>query len=170
MNSAHGEGTVVKRTMEISPNLIATFDFLKRTGFFEDQSTLEWARKLNHLYDRGWLYSSMHGEKLLAVAGAFRIPAWDKRFVEELPEKQEGNILFISFFSSESEDSKIPLKLLKQFLRENPTIQEIVYYRKKWKVVKRSFKLVRKPLAERLATSPAPKRLFLAPPELVPVV
>jgi len=162
--------------MQLNPLLIEAYDFLETSGFFEDKNALDWIQKLNTMYDRGWLYASMRGDELLAVAGAFRVPAWDPKYLSEPPERDEGEVLFISFFSNNQGDHSIPLKLLKYFLKQHRGIKEVVFYRKKWSVQERRFHLepYHQNTASLLSRSGTgvrkqSRRIIVAPPEMVPM-
>lgn len=108
------------------------------------RSSLQWISHLLTLHRRHWLYCSFLGQELIAVAGAYRIPEWNEQFRYELPEKAEGDTLYIPFFVSKEAVSIAPLRLLKFCLRENPQVREIVYSRKKWSTGSEVFKVWRR--------------------------
>ncbi len=154
--------------------LIRAYELIRSSEVFFDRTSLEWTRQLYAMYKRGWLYGATHGDDLLAVAGAFRISEWDEKYRHELPENESGNLLYVSFFCSQSQDIMIALKLLRHFLKENPEIKEIVYYKKDWNAGRRRFKLMRPSqhewatnLTESTFNAEQPrKRLIIEPPEL----
>ncbi|MCM8775086.1 MAG: hypothetical protein NC930_01835 [Candidatus Omnitrophica bacterium] len=121
--------------------LAKAYDLAHTSGIFYDQMTLEWTTNLIRLYERGWLYGVFSRDDLIAVAGAYRIKQWDEKYRYELPDQEEGNILYVSFFASESDDMSEPLKFLRHFLRENPDINELIYYKKNGAVRRRHFRL-----------------------------
>lgn len=123
--------------------LIKAYELVRSSEVFFDRASLEWASQFYSMYKRGWLYGATQGEELLAVAGAFRIPEWDEKYRHEIPEKESGNLLYVSFFCSQSSDNTVALKLLKCFLRENPEIEEIIYFKKDWDAGRKRFKLIK---------------------------
>ena len=97
-----------------------------------------------------------------------------KEFLEELPDKEEGHILFIPFFISNAKDVKVPLKMLKEFLAMHPEITAVVYYKKVWQSEFRSFELIKnstETLMGRMHTRVVSesRRLRIHPPEMVPL-
>ncbi|HTL48365.1 MAG TPA: hypothetical protein VL688_09950 [Verrucomicrobiae bacterium] len=109
----------------------------------------QWMSTLLYMHRRRWLYCSVKGSQLNAVLGAYRIKAWDEKGKDKMPEKEEGDILYIPFVASEG---KIPIavrRLVKYCLRENPGIKKIVYYRKSMDPARDRFRIrnVSRPLA-----------------------
>ncbi|MFZ5802707.1 MAG: hypothetical protein ACOY3K_06330 [Candidatus Omnitrophota bacterium] len=106
------------------------FELVKASGVFQKKWDSELMDDLFRMHDRRWLYCSFRGSDLLAVAGAFRIPEWDDRYFNELPEVDEGEILYVPFLVSTADEPLVPLRLVKFCLRENASIKEIIYYKK----------------------------------------
>lgn len=158
--------------------LIQVYNFLRQCGLFDEEATLDWVSRLNRLHSRGWLYGSYLRDELLAVAGAFRIPSWDEKYLTEIPDHESGKILFISFFAAIPSHSTAPLKLLRQHLRRYPQIREIIYFKKNWRPGKPLYELERRRLIiQETRKSPndysvrlgSPRRLWIQPPELFPL-
>jgi|GEM_PF-1622597 len=115
----------------VEASLVRVCDFLKRFSFFDFEPLAESLSWLGQIHSRGWLYTSTCGEEIMAVAAAFRIRDWHDDYLRRLPEREEGNCLYIAFFTSASRNSSAALKLLREHLRNHPEITEIVYHRKK---------------------------------------
>lgn len=90
----------------------------------------QWMSRLLYMHRRGWLYCSVKGSELMAVAGAFRIRQWDEKYRDKLPEKEEGDLLYVPFVASEGKIPVAVLRLLRYCLRENPGIKKVIYDRK----------------------------------------
>lgn len=154
--------------------LIQAYELVRRSDVFFDRAPLEWTRQFYSMHKRGWLYGATEGERLLAIAGAFRIPEWDERYRYEIPEFECGNLLYVSFFCSQSDDITVALKLLKHFLKENSDVNEMIYYKKDWNAGQKMFKLFKQenhssePDAEETITEQpmGRKRLMIQPPEV----
>jgi hypothetical protein len=105
-------------------------DLVIRSGVCPEIMPLEWMRRLLFLHRHRWLYCSVKGNQLLAVAAAYRIPEWDDKYLQMLPDQEEGSVLYVPFIAAEGRSSVAPLRLLRYCLRENPGITEVIYYRK----------------------------------------
>lgn len=150
--------------------LIQVHELVKASGFFEWESEFEWITRLNRLQKQGWLYTAFAGERLMAVAGAFRIPEWRNEYRDRLPDQEEGSILYIPFFISRFERMTDPLKLLHQFLHAHPDLTKVIFHRKKprhafssWNVSKTH--AVAAEARDRLCYR---RKLGIIPPALVP--
>lgn len=116
----------------------------------------QWMSMLLYMHRRGWLYCSIRGNELFAVAGAFRICSWDEKFREKLPEREEGSTLYIPFVAS---DGSLPVavpRLLRYCLRQQPGVQKVVYYRKSEDRFRERFRVVD------LASRPGARRQVIA--------
>ncbi len=106
---------------------------------------LEWMSRLLYMHRRKWLYCTLKGDHLIAVAGAFRIRQWDDKYLDfaNMPEAEEGDILYVPFIASEGNVHVAPLRLLRFCLRKNPNIKELIYYRKNSTAHKRHYRFLR---------------------------
>lgn len=128
---------------------IKAYDFLRRSELFRDEMDLQWLTRFVRMVNRGWVYTSMDGEELTALAGAYRIQSAEEALQSELPEKEQGSILFISFFISEQGNTASALKALKAYLRRNPDVRSVLYYKKSRDAGGPSYHLVRRPIIRR---------------------
>lgn len=125
---------------------IEAYEFLRRFEFFRDQMDLQWLTSFTRMMNRKWIYVFRKGEKLSGLAGAYKIKHPSEAVKDHLPEKEEGDILFISFFASQSENTLAALKCLKAYLRRNPDVRSIMYYRKSRGIIGDSYQLVHRTL------------------------
>jgi hypothetical protein len=123
-------------------------DLVIRSGICPEVMPLQWMRRLLTMHKRRWLYCSVKGSELIAVVGAFRIREWDDRYLDWLPEKEGGNILYIPFIAAEGSVPIAPLRLLRYCLRENPGVREVIYYKKNLNARKQRY-VLRKQLPQR---------------------
>jgi hypothetical protein len=114
-------------------------DLVIRSGVCPEIMPLEWMRRILYMHRRRWLYCSLKGNQVVAVAGAYRIPEWDDKYLHVLPEAEEGNILYVPFVAAEGKIPVAPLRLLRFSLRENPNVREVIYYRKNLHAGKKHF-------------------------------
>jgi hypothetical protein len=116
-------------------------DLVIRSGVCPEIMPLEWMRRILHMHRHRWLYCSLKGSRVIAVAGAYRIQEWDDRYLKFLPDSDGGAILYVPFVAAEGRVSIAPLRLLRFCLRENPGIREVIYYRKNLNAGKRHYTL-----------------------------
>lgn len=153
--------------------LIKAFDFVAKSSIFEEESLSFWCELMIRLYDRGLLYGCFKGDEIMAIAGLCRVPEWDERYLDELPEADSGSRLYIPFFILESERQNDPIQLLRHYLKEHPEVEEILYcekYRRSDRAVKRQVRRrqVVRVHEDRFETSQAYKnKIGVMPPELI---
>lgn len=160
-------------------SLIRIYEFLKRQHFFDFEPVAESLSWLGQVHSRGWLYTSSCGEEILAVACAFRIPEWREEFIRRPPDREEGSLLYIAFFCSVSGNTSSALKMLRNYLRVNADITEVIYHKKKgWSGLGPLKKYPRNQVladifeaeGRRLRFFKKGRRMMIQPPTLVPVV
>lgn len=105
-------------------------DLVLTSDIYPEQMPLEWMSRLIQMHHHRWLYCSMKGEELVAVGGAYRIQSWDDSYLYQLPESENGDILFIPFVAAKREFKTALLRLLRFCLKDNPGIREIIYFKK----------------------------------------
>jgi len=90
----------------------------------------EWAALLLYLHTKGWLYFGMDKEENVKVAVAgYRIPRLEPKYIDTLPKKEKGKILYIPFYASNNGDAFSALKFLKTYLKQNKKkITEVAFY------------------------------------------
>jgi hypothetical protein len=78
-------------------------------------------------HKKGYLLTN---RKANAFVCCYRIPEINDRWKNEIPENEQGDILYVNFAVSESADKWILLKILRDYMKENPDVKELVYYRR----------------------------------------
>lgn len=102
--------------------------FLKNSGSGPDTTIDEWMRIVSHMHDKGWLYYTKQNGQIVTILGAYRIKEFDKDKIDLMPEKEEGNILFVNFAASTADHKNTLRNMTKKYLRNNPNVEEIIYY------------------------------------------
>ena len=108
--------------------LVNVLTFLKKSGTAPDNTMDDWMRAVSHMHDRGWLYYTKEDGKIVTIVGAYRIKKFDEKKVDVMPDKEEGDILFINFAASTSEHKTSLKKMLSKYVDENKNIKEIIFY------------------------------------------
>lgn len=153
--------------------LIKAFDFVAQSSIFEEESLSFWCELMIRLYDRGLLYGCFKGDELMAIAGLCKVPEWEERYLDELPDTDNGSRLYIPFFLLESERQSDPMQLLRHYLKEHPEVSEILYcekYRRSERSVKRQIRRrqVVRVHEDRFENAHAFKnKIGVTPPELI---
>ena len=108
--------------------LVNVLMFLKNSGSAPDTTMDEWMKTISHMHDRGWLYYTKSEGQIVTVVGAYRIKEFNEDKIDIMPDKEEGNILFINFAASTSKHKVTLKKMLSKYLKENPDITEMYFY------------------------------------------
>lgn len=114
--------------MTQSQLLIRAFLMIVKSGIYPKTPVKDWVKYLLFLHKKGYLYASCEGEKVMLLACMYRVPEVTKKVENEYPEKEEGNILFVPFFVSESKDKLLANKLFKQYLASHPGVNEVAFF------------------------------------------
>lgn len=108
--------------------LAQAFLILQNSKIYNDATPKDWLKVLLYMHTKGWLYIGFENEKMVMIAGMYRIKKFDKKNIKVLPKKEEGNILYIPFFASNAQDKLLPRKLLQRYMKKHRDIKQIVFY------------------------------------------
>ncbi|MBX4189778.1 hypothetical protein KW791_00550 [Candidatus Parcubacteria bacterium] len=86
----------------------------------------DWPRILLFAHLRGYLYTNKDASVFVM---AYRIPRWEKKWSDVMPEQESGETLYVAFAVSEGKRKISLLKILRQYLKKNE-IEEIIYYKR----------------------------------------
>ena len=88
----------------------------------------EWLGVLLYLEKKGWLkVFTDDGGRVIAATAAYRVKEFKQKAKDKIPEREEGNILFVPFFVSVADDRMEVPRIIKKYLSENPEIKEVVF-------------------------------------------
>lgn len=113
--------------MTQSQVLFRCFTLLVNTGIWSKNKPSKWIKTLAYLHSKGWLYVDRKEPPDLCAA-MYRVPDFKEELLKQYPTDESGNKLYIAFFASESEDRLLAKRLLDQYLKSNPDIDEIGFY------------------------------------------
>ena len=88
----------------------------------------EWLKVLGLLHFNGYLYYWQPEGKLEAIVGAYRVKEVDEEKVNVIPDKSEGDILYVTLAVSIGEDKLALKRMLDAYIKKNPDVKEIVLY------------------------------------------
>lgn len=110
--------------------LLAALDLVLKRQLCPDSTVMEWSKALLKLHEKGWLYAIIRDGKLRALWAAYRIPFWDEKFSESIPEEEKGQIFYVPFLVTDGEEKNAPLRAFKDYRRRNPDVKEIIFYKR----------------------------------------
>lgn len=108
--------------------ILMCLQLILKSGVCPETKPYEWVKTLLYMHMKGYLYVGYEKEHLSVVVGAYRIKEFNEKVTQEIPEEEEGNILYIPFLASFAEDKNIPLRMLRNYLDKNKDIKEVVFY------------------------------------------
>lgn len=103
------------------------FDMVVKENVCPETPRSEMMQIISYCHDKGWLYTN---PKANAFVCCYKIPKVDKQYDETLPTEEVGEILYVNFAVSESDEPASLLKILRGYLLNNPEVKEMVYYRR----------------------------------------
>ena len=92
-----------------------------------DSSLREMITAIVFSHDHGYLYANRSAN---AFVCGYRIPEVNDKWKSTIPDKEEGEIFFVNFAVSEEPNSFALLKMLRSYLKDNPDVKELVYFRR----------------------------------------
>ena len=92
-----------------------------------DSSLEDIVKAICFSHERGYLYTNRKANSFVC---GYRIPEVNDKWKSTIPEKEEGEIFFVNFAVSEDPNPWNLLKMLRDYLKENTDVKELVYYRR----------------------------------------
>lgn len=87
----------------------------------------ELIKAIVYSHEHGYLYTN---RKANAFVCGYRIPEVSDKWSSTIPEKETGEIFYINFAVSKDINNWVLLKMLRDYLRDNPDVKELVYFRR----------------------------------------
>lgn len=92
-----------------------------------DSSRDDIKQAIEYSHDKGYLYTNRSAN---AFVCGYRIPELNDKWKTTIPDKEQGEIFFVNFAVSEDLDKWTLLRMLRAFLKSNPDVKELCYYRR----------------------------------------
>lgn len=96
------------------------------SGVCPDTPRSQFIKQLLWAHNKGYLFTNKEED---AYVLAYRIPEWDKKWGNQMPDKEEGDILYCAMAVSVSKKKSGLLKILKAYCLEND-VKELIYYKR----------------------------------------
>lgn len=107
---------------------IKIYNFLIKNGLMPEADKFQVMDMVAHLYERGWLYYGYENDKIVAVVGLYRVKDADHAKTDKLPDKEEGDVLYVEFSVSVAEDKHLMRKMLGNYC-QGKDIKKMVFYK-----------------------------------------
>jgi len=108
--------------------LFNIYGILLKSGVCPETKKGEWLKTISEMHVRGMLYYGNEDGQVKVVVGAWKIKEFNEKVIDMIPEKEEGNILYVSFMASMAQDKTLPRKLLNNYLQNHQEVDEVVFY------------------------------------------
>jgi len=102
-------------------------DLVSKTNVCPDTPRSEMARVVAYSHDKGYLFTNRGAN---AFVCGYRIPEVSDKWKTTIPEKEQGEIFFVNFAVSEEPNRWTLLRMLREYLKSNPDVKELCYYRR----------------------------------------
>lgn len=115
---------------EIDQNklLLEIFKLVFKSGVCPDSTPSELLKSILHMHNKGYLYVAFENDSLCTVVGAYLIKEFNDVVIENIPEVEEGDILYIPFLVNTSKDKLMIKRLLSEYLDINKNVKEVIFY------------------------------------------
>lgn len=89
----------------------------------------KWRKLVLFAHNNGYLYCRFDKNNNVSTACiAYRVVHVDRGPVDVMPEKEEGDTLYVSAVASSADDKLGLFRLMKWYLSENPFVNQIAYF------------------------------------------
>jgi hypothetical protein len=92
-----------------------------------DSPIEEMVKVIGYSHEKGYLYTNRQANTFVC---GYRIPELSEKWKSTIPEKEEGEIFFVNFAVSEEPNKWVLLKMLREYLKANTDVKELVYFRR----------------------------------------
>lgn len=99
---------------------------VKRSGVCPKTAPEDWPRILMFAHSRGYLYTNKDAS---AFALVYRIPEWNEKWPDIMPERESGDKAYCVFAVSESQDKLSLLRMFRGFMRLH-NVKTMYYHRR----------------------------------------
>jgi hypothetical protein len=120
-------------------SFLSVFDFIVKSNVCPETDRKGWFETLCYMHTKGWIYLNSDGGKISSVVGAYRVNSLEN--FDTLPVEEEGEILYIPFAASVSDDKLLFKKMLDKYIEANPMVKEVVFYERNSQEKFKRFKL-----------------------------
>ncbi len=124
--------------------LIQAYFMIIKSGVCPETKPEEWKNILIYLHTKGFLYAHVEGEKVDMVAAMYRVPKLTKKILNTYPKEEKGEILYVPFFVSTSENKALANQLFKSIIDKMGNIKEIAFHDLKGGAKLRRYKRIKK--------------------------
>lgn len=108
--------------------LLKCVSILASSKLWGNPSSSYYWQLVKYAHTRGWLYVGFDGEEIDLVIIAYRVKRLEDINNDNLPDKEEGDILYVLVAVSQSKDKLKMNKLKKYFLMNNPDVKRIALH------------------------------------------
>lgn len=100
-----------------------TLELVNKFNLCSQMSKEKWLQIIIYMEEKKWIHYLIEEDKIVGMWGGWRISKWSQKVFDSLPLEETGNILYIPFACSESNDRFIFLKEA----RKLKGIKEIIF-------------------------------------------
>ena len=93
-----------------------------------ERSLTKWMKLSFYAHMNGMLYVGFNGPYIDMAVIAYRVSELPESLGDTLPEKEEGDILYVCAAASKTKDSRKLFRLMRWYLRENPDVIKLAYH------------------------------------------
>ena len=128
----HGIGNMDGKVAERLPSLeqlllMKCANMVSELKVCPDSPIEDMVKVIAYSHDKGYLYTNRGANTFVC---GYRIPEVNDKWKSTIPEKEEGEIFFVNFAVSEEPNKWSLLKMLRDYLKANTDVKELVYFRR----------------------------------------
>lgn len=106
---------------------------IMKSGVAPETPKSKWPHIILYSHTRGYLWTNKDQSIFVCI---YRIPLWEEKWKHTIPNVESGDIAFVNFCVSESDNKYSLLKMLKDYIADTG-VEEIIYYYRNTNQLKR---------------------------------
>lgn len=107
--------------------ILSIIDLIIKSKVRPETTPTQWIEIVSFMHERGWLYYGYENGRVVTVLGAYRIKEFVESKEQDLPDVEEGNIVYVPFAVSISKDRLLIRKITTEYLEKHPEVEEIIF-------------------------------------------
>jgi hypothetical protein len=100
---------------------------LDKTNVCPETPRSEMRKITEYVHDHGFLYTNRKANTFIC---GYRIPEVSEEWKHKIPESETGEIFFVNWAVSEEPNKWAMYKMLREYLKRNPDVKELCYFRR----------------------------------------
>ena len=107
--------------------LMKCFHMACKSNVCPDSSREDLLKAIIYSHEKGYLLTNKDAS---AFANVYIVPEMNEYYKTVIPETESGDLAYVNFAISEEKNPWVLLKMLREYMKQNPQVKDLVYFRR----------------------------------------